>query len=180
MPPSIVARGLLPVGVTNAPTLSVEGPRSVPSRISVVLVDGTMAGDTPRRECPREDLDLRPRAGVTRPAGVSVGGDNDGPPRDGGTLSPPLMLPGGSCRLCLPGGSSPAWCCKPCWPRWPGCCRWPRWPMWDVVSTFSRSSGTVRAFGSGSCWPCWPACCCWPCGPVIHVQQVTSWLMTWV
>ena len=41
--------------VTNAPTLSVEGPRSVPSRILVMLVDGTMAGDTPGRECPRED-----------------------------------------------------------------------------------------------------------------------------
>ena len=33
--------------VTDAPTLSVEGPRSVPSWISVALVDGTMAGDTP-------------------------------------------------------------------------------------------------------------------------------------
>ena len=72
MPPSIVARGLLPVDVTDAPTLSVEGPRSVPSRILVVLVDGTMTGDTPGRECPREDRDLRPHAGVTKPAGVSV------------------------------------------------------------------------------------------------------------
>ena len=45
LPPSVVARGILLVDVTNAPTLSVEGPRSVPSRISVVLVDGTMAGD---------------------------------------------------------------------------------------------------------------------------------------
>ena len=65
---------LLPVDITDAPALSVEGPQSVPSRISVVLVDGTMAGDTRGRECPREDRDWRPRAGVTRPAGVSVGG----------------------------------------------------------------------------------------------------------
>ena len=47
LPPSIVAGGLLPVDVTNAQTLSVEGPQSVPSRMSVVLVDGTMAGDIP-------------------------------------------------------------------------------------------------------------------------------------
>ena len=50
--------GLHPVDVTNTPALSVEGPQSVPSRISVVLVDGTVAGDTPGRECPREDRDL--------------------------------------------------------------------------------------------------------------------------
>ena len=90
--------GLLLVDVTDAPTLSVEGPRSVPSRISVGLVDGSMAGDTLGRECPREDRDLRPQAGVTKPAGVSVGG---------GVLGgrcPPLMLPGGSFRLCLLGG----------------------------------------------------------------------------
>ena len=74
LPLSVVAGGLLPVDVTDAPALSVEGPQSVPSRISVVLVDGTMAGDTPGQECPREDRDWRPRAAVTSPAGVSVGG----------------------------------------------------------------------------------------------------------
>ena len=52
MPPSVAAGGLLPVDVTNTPAMSVEGPRSVPSRISVVLVDGTVAGDTPGRVCP--------------------------------------------------------------------------------------------------------------------------------
>ena len=40
MPPSVAAGGLLPVDVTDAPAMSVEGPRSVASRISVVLVDG--------------------------------------------------------------------------------------------------------------------------------------------
>ena len=39
----------------------------------MVLVDGTMAGDTPERECPHEDGFWRPRAGETRPAGVSGG-----------------------------------------------------------------------------------------------------------
>ena len=47
LPPSGAAGGLLPVDVADAPALSVEGPWSVSSRISVVLVDGTMAGDTP-------------------------------------------------------------------------------------------------------------------------------------
>ena len=76
-PSGIVGR-LLPVYVTNSPALSVEGPRSVPSRISVVLVDGTMAGDTPGRECPCEGGIWRPRAGETRPAGASVGGGDAG------------------------------------------------------------------------------------------------------
>ena len=80
-------RRLLPFDVTDAPTLSGGGPRSVPSRISVVLVDETMAGGTPGRECPREDQDLRPQAGVTRPAGVSVGGGSAGSPCVGGTFS---------------------------------------------------------------------------------------------
>ena len=64
-PPSGTDGGLPPVDFTDAPALSVEGPRSVSWRISVVLVDGTMAGDTPGRECPREDGNWRPRAGET-------------------------------------------------------------------------------------------------------------------
>ena len=87
LPPSVAAGGLLPVDVMNVPALSVEGSRSVPSRISVVLVDGTMAGDTPARECPLEDRDLRQQAGVTRPAGVSVCGGNAGLPPTGATFS---------------------------------------------------------------------------------------------
>ena len=89
LPPSGVSGGLPPVDVTDAPTLSVGGPRSVPSRISVVLVDGTMAGDTPGRECPREDGNRRPRAGETKLAGVYVGGGDAGLPHAGETLSSP-------------------------------------------------------------------------------------------
>ena len=88
MPSSGTAGRLLPVKVTKAPTLSVEGPRSVPSRILVVLVDGTTPVDTPGRECPREDECWPPRAGETRPAGVSVGGGDAGRPRVGETLLP--------------------------------------------------------------------------------------------
>ena len=57
LPLSCVARRLLPVDVTVAPTLSVEGPQSVPSRIAVVQVDWTIAGDTPGRDCPHEERD---------------------------------------------------------------------------------------------------------------------------
>ena len=48
-------------------------------------VYGTVAGDTPGRGCPRENRDLRPHAGVTRPAGVTVGGGDAGLPRAGET-----------------------------------------------------------------------------------------------
>ena len=89
MSPSSAAGGLLPVDVADAPALSVEGPRSVPSRISVMLVDGTIAGDTPGRECPRDDRDWRPLAGEMKPAGVSVGGGDAGLPHVGETLSSP-------------------------------------------------------------------------------------------
>ena len=60
LPLSGVAGMPLPVDITVASTLSVEGPRSVPSRIAVVRVDGTIAGDTPGRECPCEERDWRP------------------------------------------------------------------------------------------------------------------------
>ena len=103
--PSGTARRLLPVDVTKAPILSVEGPRLVPSRISVVLVNGTMAGDTPGWECPREDGFWRPRAGETRPAGVSVGGGDDGPPRAGETLSSPAVA--GRSFSVVPAGNDP-------------------------------------------------------------------------
>ena len=53
LPSSGTAGRLFPVDVMKTPALSVEGPRSVPSRISVVMVDGTMAGDTPGWECRR-------------------------------------------------------------------------------------------------------------------------------
>ena len=104
LPSSGTAGRLLPVMVTKAPTLSVEGPRSVPSRISVVLVDGTTAGDTPGRECPREDEFWRPRAGETRPAGVSVGGGDAGRPRVRETL-PSLGVAGRFRPVVATGGS---------------------------------------------------------------------------
>ena len=57
LPLSSVAGRSLPVDVTVAPALSVEGLQSVPLRIAVVRVDGTIAGDTPRWEYPRDERD---------------------------------------------------------------------------------------------------------------------------
>ena len=105
LPLSVVAGRLLPVDVTDEPTLSVEGPQSVPSWIAVVRVDGTIAGDTPGWECPREDRDWQPRAGVTRPAGVSVSGSGAGSLR-GGTL--PSIDVAGSLLLAVPAAANPA------------------------------------------------------------------------
>ena len=104
LPSSGTVGRLLPVDVTKTPTLSVEGPRLVPSRILVVLVDETMAGDTPGRECPHEDGFWRPRAGKTRPAGVPVGGGNAGLPRVGETLS--FLDVAGRFRPVVPAGES--------------------------------------------------------------------------
>ena len=64
-----------------------------------------MARDTPGRECPREDGNWRPRAGETRPAGVSVGGGDAGLPRAGETLSSPDVA-GRSLPVVPAGGSS--------------------------------------------------------------------------
>ena len=106
LPSSSIDGRLLPVDVMKTPTLSVVGPRSVLWWISVMLVDGTMAGDTPGRECcPREDGCWRPQAGETRSAGVSVGGGDDGLPRVGETLSSPDVT-GRSLPVVPAGGSS--------------------------------------------------------------------------
>ena len=96
------------------------GPQSVPSRNSVVLVDGTKAGGTPGWECPREDQDLRPLAGVTRPAGVCVCGGNDGSPCVRGTFST-LDVAGRllSAVPTAPPPPPPSWSYEPCWPDGP-------------------------------------------------------------
>ena len=68
--------------VSNTPELSGGGggTQSVPSRISVVLVDEANAGGTPEWECPCEDQYMRPLAGTTKPSSGTV--------YDGGIRSP--------------------------------------------------------------------------------------------
>ena len=101
LPLSGVARRPLPVDVTVAPALSVEGSWLVPSQIAVVRVNGTIAGDTPGREYPRDERDWRP------PAGVSVDDGGAGSLSGGGGRCPPRMLLEVSFRLCLLG--DPPW-----------------------------------------------------------------------
>ena len=73
----------------HAPELSVGGggAPSVPSRISVVLVEEVNAGGTPRLGCPRDDQNIRLLVGVAKPASVTVCEDSLGSPCVGGTLS---------------------------------------------------------------------------------------------
>ena len=58
--------------VMNSPEESVVEPQSVPSRISVVLVEEAKVGGAQRVQCPRVDQDLRLLAGVAKPASVTV------------------------------------------------------------------------------------------------------------
>ena len=56
--------------VSNTPELSGGGggggPQLVPSRILVVMVEETNAGDTSGRECPCDDQEKRPLAGTSK------------------------------------------------------------------------------------------------------------------
>ena len=72
--------GITGLDVANAPALSNGGPQSVPSRISVMLVDEANVGGTPWRECPRDDQGIRLLAGVAKPASVTVYDDEVGSP----------------------------------------------------------------------------------------------------
>ena len=42
------------------------GPQLVPSRVSTVWTEETLAGGTPGRECPHDDIGIRPRMGTMR------------------------------------------------------------------------------------------------------------------
>ena len=42
------------------------GAQLVPSRVSTVWTEETMAGDTPGRECPNDDVGIRPQMGTVR------------------------------------------------------------------------------------------------------------------
>ena len=73
--------------VMNWPELSVVEPESVPSRISVVLVEEAKVGGTQCSGCPRVDQDLRLLARVAKPASMTVCEDSYISPCVEGTLS---------------------------------------------------------------------------------------------
>ena len=77
-----------------------EGPQLVPSRVLVVLVEGTIAEDTPGRGCPGEDHEMSPLADTRKPSIETVSDDDSRSPCGGGHCPIPL-LPGGSFRLML-------------------------------------------------------------------------------
>ena len=56
----------------DSPEVPVVEPQSVPSRISVVLVEEAKVGSTHRLQCPRVDQDLSLLAEVAKPASVTV------------------------------------------------------------------------------------------------------------
>ena len=93
------------IEVTNSPELSVEEPQSVPSRISVVLVEEAKAGGTPRLGCPHVDKDLRLLAGVAKLASVTVCEDSHVSPCVGGTLTLWEAASGGTCWDTVPSRS---------------------------------------------------------------------------
>ena len=95
--------------VTSLPGLSVEEPQSVPSRISVVLVEEAKVRGTKCLGCPHVDQDLRMLAVVANPASVTVCEDSYISPCVGG-CGPRLTLLLGALR-----GRCPH-------PTLPGCC----------------------------------------------------------
>ena len=80
------------MNVLNSPDVSVVEPQSVPSRISVVLVEEAKSGGAHRMECSRVDQDLRLLAGMAKPASVTVCEDSHLSPSAKETL-PSLDLP---------------------------------------------------------------------------------------
>ena len=65
-------RELVKMDVMNSPKVSVVEPQSVPSRISVALVEEAKFGGAQRVQRPRVDQDLRLLAGEAKPASVTV------------------------------------------------------------------------------------------------------------
>ena len=100
-------RGVIDIEVTNSPELSVVERQSVPSRISVVLVEEAKVGGTQCLGCPRVDQDLRLLARVVKLASVTVCED---------TRIPFPVGPVGPIGLC--GTQSPS-DFEPVGPDWP-------------------------------------------------------------
>ena len=59
---------MMDIDVKDAPDLSRGGAQPVPSRISVVLTEEAIAGDTPRLGWPCDEQSERLLAGVAQPA----------------------------------------------------------------------------------------------------------------
>ena len=71
------------------------GAQLVPSRVSVVLVEGTIAEDIPGRGCTGEDLEMSTLADTRKPSSETVSDDNSRLPCGGGGALPPSVVAGG-------------------------------------------------------------------------------------
>ena len=95
--------------IMNSPEESVVEPQSVPSWISVVLVEEAKVGGAQTMQCPCVDQDLRLLAGVVKPASMTVCEDSHESPSVEGTLSSPRpcreAISGRTCRNTAPSGS---------------------------------------------------------------------------
>ena len=151
---------MMDIEVTNSPVLSVGEPPSVPSRISVVLVEEAKAGGIPRLGCPHVDQDIRLLAGVAKPANVTVGGDSHGSPCVGGTLSSSNIT-----RRLLP--VVPAGITFPAGPDGLYVAGGPVGPFGTLSPSDSEPAGSVSPYVAGGpvgpdgtlspfIWPCWP------------------------
>ena len=65
------------------------GPQLVPSKVSTVWTEETLAGDTPGRECPHDYVGIRPRMGTMRMLEDQVPSLNIESPYGGGVSSLP-------------------------------------------------------------------------------------------
>ena len=85
--PTVLPRRMTNDDVSDTPKLSGGGgPQSVPSTVSAVWVEETMVGDTPGRECPHEDLGMRPQIGTEKMSGGTVSDADTGSPYGRGAL----------------------------------------------------------------------------------------------
>ena len=84
--PIVAPRRMTNNDLSNTPELSGGGggAQLVPSRILVVLAEETNAGDTSGRECPCEDQEKRPLAGMRIPSSGTVSDDDIRPAVRGG------------------------------------------------------------------------------------------------
>ena len=92
--------------VSDTPELSGGGgggAQLVRSRVLVVLVEGTIAEDTPGRGCPGEDHEMSPLADTKKPSSEMVSDDDSRSPCGGGGVLPTSVVAGGggSFRLML-------------------------------------------------------------------------------
>ena len=143
-------RGVVDMEVTSSPVSSVVEPQSVPSRISMMLVEEAKVRGTECLGCPRVDQDLRLLAGVTNPASVTVCEGGYISPCVAGTLSPSDYVAVGT--VCLYGTLSSSDLAGMLFPAVPAGIPFPVCPVGPYGTLSPSDSESV-----GPWWPIWDA-----------------------